>query len=177
MRPVTIARNYAEALLVLSTEAGGIEAWGELLDVTAAAMTAPAIEAALMSPRVPRETKVRMLREALQDAPHPFSLWVAAVVRRGRQMLIGTIADEYRELVDSKLNRVRAGITVGRQVDALARQQIVERLSQAIGKQVIAGFVTDPAILGGVVIRIGDRVYDGSARRKLSVLRQRLLAG
>jgi len=177
VRPVTIARNYAEVLLVLATEAGGVEAWGELLDVTAAAMSTPSIEAALMSPRVPREVKVRILRDALQDAPHAFSLWVAAVIRRGRQMLMGLIADEYRALVDNRLNRVRAGITVGREVDPLMRQVIVERLSKAIGKQVIAGFVTDPAILGGVVIRIGDRVYDGSARRKLKMLRQRLLAG
>ncbi len=177
MRPVTIARNYAEALLVLATEAGGAEAWGELLDVTAAAMSTPSIEAALMSPRVPRDVKVKILRDALQDAPHTFSLWVAAVVRRGRQMLMGQIADEYRALVDTRMNRVRAGITVGRDVDALMRQVIVERLSNAIGKQVIAGFVTDPAILGGVIIRIGDRVYDGSARRKLKALRQRLLAG
>jgi F-type H+-transporting ATPase subunit delta len=100
---------------------------------------------------------------------------VAAVIRRGRTVLLGMIADEYHALVDLKMNRVRAGVTVAREVDALARQVIVERLSKAIGKTVIAGFATDPALLGGVVIRIGDRIYDGSVRKRLAGLRHKLL--
>ena len=59
------------------------------------------------------------------------------MIRRGRTMLLGTIADEYHALVDVKMNRVRAGMTVAREVDALARQVITERLSKAIGKNVI----------------------------------------
>ena len=74
-----------------------------------------------------------------------------------------------------KMNRVRAGITVAREVDALAKSVIVERLSKAIGKNVIGGFHTDPALLGGVVIRIGDRIYDGSVRKRLAALRHKLL--
>ena len=53
---------------------------------------------------------------------------------------------------------------------------IVERLSKAIGKNVIAGFTADPALLGGVVVRIGDRIYDGSVRKRLGVLRHKLLS-
>jgi F-type H+-transporting ATPase subunit delta len=175
VRDVTIARNYAETLIALATPHDALEKWGVRLDITAAAMSTAAIEAVLMSPRVPRERKIALLAEALQDYPRPFSLFIAAVVRRGRQMLLGLIADEYHRLVDVKLNRVRAGITVARDVDALARQVIVERLSRAIGKNVIAGFTTDPALFGGVIIRVGDRIYDGSVRKRLGVLRQKLL--
>jgi F-type H+-transporting ATPase subunit delta len=53
---------------------------------------------------------------------------------------------------------------------------IVERLSKAIGKDVIAGFAVDPALLGGVVVKVGDRVYDGSVKKKLAMLRQKLVA-
>jgi F-type H+-transporting ATPase subunit delta len=176
MRDITIARNYAETLLALAEHNDAIEKWGERIDVTAAAMSSPGIEAVMMTPRVPREKKIALAREALQDYPRPFSLFVAAVIRRGRTTLLGTIADEYHTLVDAKLNRVRAGITVARDVDPLARQVIVERLSKAIGKTVIAGFTTDPALLGGVVVRIGDRIYDGSIRKRLGVLRHKLLA-
>jgi F-type H+-transporting ATPase subunit delta len=177
VREVTIARNYAETLFELATRAGGIEAWGGLLDETAAAMSSPGVEAMLMSPRVPREEKVRIVTGALAGAPEAFVLFLAAVIRRGRQLLIGPIADEYRVLADAELGRVRAGITLAREADPLSRQVIAERLSRAIGKEVIAGFVTDPAILGGTVVRIGDRVYDGSVRKRLSRLRQRLLSG
>ena len=176
MRDVTIARNYAEALVALAEEHRALERWGELLDLVAAAISAPSIEAVMMSPRVPRERKVALVREALQDWPHPFSLFIAAVIRRGRQMLLGAIADEYHALVDVRMNRVRAAVTVAREIDPLARQVITERLSHAIGKNVIAAFAVDPALLGGAVVRIGDRIYDGSVRKRLGVLRQKLLA-
>ncbi|MGH7593216.1 MAG: ATP synthase F1 subunit delta [Gemmatimonadales bacterium] len=175
MRDITIARNYAETLLALAVEHDALEKWGTRLDVAAAAMSTPSVEAVLMSPRVPRERKIALITEALQDYPRPFSLFIAAVIRRGRQLLLGQIADEYHRLVDVTLNRVRAGVTVARDVDPLARQLIVERLSRAVGKHVIAGFTTDPALLGGVVVRIGDRIYDGSVRKRLGALRHALL--
>ena len=177
MHEESISRNYAEALLALAAKHQDPEAWGGMIDVTAAAVSTPSIEAVLMTPRVPRDQKIALMREGLQDYPRPFSLFIAAVIRRGRTMLLGQIADEYHALVDVKLNRVRAGVTVARDVDALARQVIVERLSKAIGKNVIAGFTTDPALLGGVVVRIGDRIYDGSLRKRLGALRHKLLAG
>ena len=176
MRDVTIARNYAETLLALAEHQQGIEPWGGMIDVTAAAFSTPTIEAVLMTPRVPREKKIALVTSALAGYPKPFTLFVGAVIRRGRTMLLGMIADEYHALVDVKMNRVRAGITVARDVDALAKTVIVERLSKAIGKNVIGGFHTDPALLGGVVIRIGDRIYDGSVRKRLAALRHRLLA-
>ena len=175
MRDVTIARNYAETLVALASQHDALEKWGTRLDLTVAAMSTAQVEAVLMSPRVPRDRKVALMTEALQDWPRPFSLFIAAVIRRGRQMLLGQISDEYHRLVDIRLNRVRAGVTVARDVDPLARQLISERLSKAIGKNVIAGFSVDPALLGGVVIRIGDRIYDGSVRKRLGALRHKLL--
>ena len=176
MRAVTIARNYAETLLALAEAAGSLEQWGDMMDVTAAAFGSPSIEAVLMSPRVTRDQKIKLIVDAFSDAPRPYVLFLIAVVRRGRQMLFGTIADEYRKLADVKLNRIRAGFTVARELDAAARDALVARLSAAINKAVIAGFAVDPAILGGVTIRIGDRVYDGSVRKRLAVLRHKLLA-
>ncbi|HEY2805021.1 MAG TPA: ATP synthase F1 subunit delta [Gemmatimonadales bacterium] len=175
MRDVTIARNYAETLVALAGEHDALEKWGGRLDVTAAAMSTAQVEAVLMSPRVDRDRKIALMTDALQDYPRPFSLFIAAVIRRGRQQLLGQIADEYHHLVDTRMNRVRAGVTVARDVDALARQVIVERLSKAIGKNVIAGFTVDPELFGGVVVRIGDRIYDGSVRKRLGVLRHKLL--
>lgn len=175
MRDITIARNYAETLATLAQHADALEKWGTRIDTTVAAFSTPTIEAMLMSPRVPRDRKIALVRDGLQDYPRPFSLFIVAVIRRGRQMLLGQIADEYHTLVDLKLNRVRAGIVIARDVDALARNLIIERLSKSIGKTVIAGFTIDPAILGGTIVRIGDRIYDGSLRKRLGALRQHLL--
>lgn len=176
MRDVTIARNYAETLLALAEHQKAIEPWGGMIDVTAAAFSTASIEAVLMTPRVPRDKKIALVTMALTGYPKPFTLFVGAVIRRGRTMLLGQIADEYHTLVDAKMNRVRAGITVAREIDALAKSVIVERLSKALAKNVIGGFRTDPALLGGVIIRIGDRIYDGSVRKRLAGLRHKLLA-
>ncbi len=175
MRAVTIARNYAETLFELAKQAEATTAWGELMDVTAAALQTPSIEAVLMSPRVATEQKIAIVSEALHDAPRPFVLFLVAVLRRGRQTLLGMIADEYGELLDVQLGRVRAGITTARPVDTARREEIMARLSKALDKAVIAGFVVDPAILGGTVIKIGSQVYDGSVRKRLGRLRRQLL--
>ena len=175
MRDVTIARNYAETLFELGTRAGAVEQYGDILDAAAAAFSAPSVEPMLMSPRVTKEEKARIVARALEGAPSSFIHFIVAVIKRGRQFLITPIADEYRSLVDAKLGRVRASITLARDADPLTRQQISERLAKALAKDVITAFTTDPAILGGTVVRIGDLVYDGSIRKRLGRLRRQLL--
>jgi F-type H+-transporting ATPase subunit delta len=175
VRDVTIARNYAEALYSLASDANALDQYGDLIDATAAATSTPSIEAVLMSPRVPKERKVAIMTTALKSAPRPFALFLAAMIKRGRQMLIGRVADEFRAMVDTKLGRVRAGITTARPLDEATRDDLVRRLTAAIGKDVIAGFAVEPAILGGTVVRIGDQIYDGSVRKRLGRLKRQLL--
>ena len=177
MRPVTIARNYAEALFQLGEQSGHTGLYADLLDAVAHAVgTTPRIEAVLMSPRITKTEKSRILAKALPDAPRDFVLFLQAVVKRGRQRLFGDMAAEYLKLVDIKLDRVRAKVTVARAVDEKLRKKIAEDLTKAIGKQVLPDFDVEPAILGGVIVRVGDRVYDGSVRRRLVRLRRQLLA-
>jgi len=98
-------------------------------------------------------------------------------VRRGRQGLLGEIAQEYQALVDATLDRVHAGVVLVEQPDARLEKQIVERLIAGLGKDVRAHFRADRGIIGGVVVRVGDRVYDGSLKRRLAVLRRKMLTG
>ena len=181
MKSTTIARNYAEALF-LAAEAEGeaaVERYGRLLEAVAGAIRADErIAMALDSPRVSKAAKADLLARALgRLAPAPFVRFLEAVVRRGRQGLIAEIAQQYDVLQDVKLNRVHAGVTLAQEPDARLEKQIVERLTAALGKEVRAHFRADRAILGGVVVRVGDRIYDGSVRRKLAVLRRKMLVG
>ena len=181
MKSTTVARNYAEALL-LAAEADGtaaVDGYGRLLDAVAGAIASDErISVALESPRVSKTAKAALLERALSDMAAPeFVRFLQAVVRRGRQGLIAEIAQEYHGLVDVKLNRVHAGVTLRDEPDAPLEKQIVDRLSRVIGKDVRAHFRTDPAILGGVVVRVGDRIYDGSVRRRLAALRRKMLRG
>jgi F-type H+-transporting ATPase subunit delta len=177
LRSVTIARNYAEALFDLGEQAGQTDQYARLLDAVAAAVqTSPEVQTVLTSPQVPKGEKTRILGSALRDAPRPFVLFLQAVVKRGRQALLGEIAREYEALLDIKHNRLRAGVTLARPADEALREQIRQGLSRQLGKDVVAGYSVDPEILGGAIVRIGTRHYDGSLRRKLTMLRRQLLS-
>ncbi|MGH7579634.1 MAG: ATP synthase F1 subunit delta [Gemmatimonadales bacterium] len=178
MRATTIARNYAEALFEIGESAGQTDRFAELIDAVAGAVeTTPEVQAVLMSPRVPKAEKVRLLGAALEGAPRGFVLFLQALVKRGRQQVLREIAAEYQTLLDLKHNRVRAGVTLARPADASLQRDIKAALSRQLGKEVLAAFHVDPEILGGTVIRIGERIHDGSVRRRMTKLRRHLLSG
>ena len=173
MKSITVARNYAEALFAAGAK------FGDVLDAVAGAISADErIAIVLESPRVSKAAKSQILEKALKgEAPKEFVRFLQAVVRRGRQGLLAEISQAYQELVDRQLNRVHAGVVLARETDNELQQQVTERLTKVLSKEVRAHFRTEPAILGGVVVRVGDRIYDGSVRRRLSVLKRRMLTG
>ena len=176
MRAETIARNYAETLFELGEQSGNTEQYVDLIDAVAAAVEqTPTIQAALMSPKVPKSEKSRLLGAALRNTPREFVLFLQALVKRGRQQILREIATEYLALLDQKLDRVRAGVTLARSPDERLKRQIQEMLSRQLGKQVLPAFTVEPEILGGTIVRVGDRVLDGSVRRLMVKLRRQLL--
>jgi len=158
---------------------GEVDRFGALMDAVAGAIAVDeTIAVVLESPRVAKRVKSRLLGAALEGAAAPqFVRFLKAVVRRGRQGLLGEISQEYQALLDQRQNRVHAGVTLAAAPDETLQQQIVERLSAVLGKEVRAHFRSDRGILGGVVVRVGDRVFDGSLKRRLAVLRRRMLTG
>lgn len=177
MRPVTIARNYAEALFTLGERSGQVQQYADLIDAVAHGVAAaPTVQAVLMSPRVTKAEKAKLFADALAGAPLEFVRFLQAVIRRGRQGLLSDISQQFSALQDQKLNRVRAAVTMAHPVDETLRKKIVDQLTAVMGRQVLPQFTQDPTILGGVIVRVGDRVFDGSVRRKMTVLRRTLLA-
>jgi F-type H+-transporting ATPase subunit delta len=178
LRSETVARNYAEALFQLAERSGNTERYVDLLDAIAAAVEqTPQVQAVLMSPKVPKPRKAQILAGAVREAPREFGLFLEAMVKRGRQHLLREIATEYLKLLDQKLDRVRAGVTVARTPDERLKSTIQELLSKQLGKHVIPAFTVDPEILGGTIVRVGERVLDGSVRRRMTKLRRQLLSG
>lgn len=177
MREITIARNYAEALFAAGERGGQTERFAALLEAVAGAIEAdPRIRVALESPRVPKAVKQRVLKDALEGrAPETFVRFLGAVVRRGRQGILTGMNQAFHALLDVKLNRVHAGVVLARKPDKKLLDQITRGLRAAIGKEVIPHVREDARILGGVIVRIGDRVWDGSVRRKMMQLRKQML--
>jgi F-type H+-transporting ATPase subunit delta len=177
MRQATIAKNYAEALLVLAGRAKDLGGWGAKLQGLADAIRQDAkLRAFLETPKIAAAGKAQILRKALtKRAPVPFIRFVESVVRNRRQMLIPDIAIEYADLVDKVENRLHAHVTVARDPDDKTRKLIADRLSKIFNKTVVPHLTIDGRILGGVIVRVGDTVMDGSARRKLASLRTQML--
>jgi len=172
-----VARNYAGALLDLAQRHGAVPAYGELLDAVAGAVgSEPRLAAVLSSPRVRKDRKKRLLREGLGGrAPEPFVRFLEALVQRGRQGLLHEIAHAYEDLADAHLGRVHAGVVTAHPAAPDLQADIAAALSRLVGQEVLPHFRTDPGLLGGLVVRIGDRVLDGSLRRRLRLLRYRML--
>ena len=168
MREPTIARNYAEALFEVGEHAGLTERFADLIEAVAGAVAAdPRVRLVLESPRVHKAQKQALLAKALEGAaPEPFIRFLAAVVKRGRQGIIGAAG---------KFNRIHASVVLARDPDRRLQDEITQRLRTFLGQEVIPHFRGDPHILGGVIVRVGDRVMDGSLRRKMLRLRRSML--
>lgn len=178
MHEVSIARNYAEALLALARKADDATGWGALVSALGDAVAQDAtLRNFLEAPQVSADQKKRILHQALADkAPALFVRFVQKLVTNRRQMLLPEIAVEYHNLLDEAEGRVHARVTVSREYDAAGREAITAAISKALKKTVVPHVTVDPRILGGVVVRVGDTVMDGSVRRRLGVLRERLVA-
>src|SRR3989304_4523565 len=111
MREPTIARNYAQALFDAGERSGETERFAALLEAVAGAIEADErIRLALDSPRVPKTLKQRVLHQALSGrAPETFIRFLGAVVKRGRQGVVGALNPEDHAPLGLERNRVHAG--------------------------------------------------------------------
>jgi F-type H+-transporting ATPase subunit delta len=180
VRAQVIARNYAETLLALAERHGGratAEAFlRDIEELAALVEREPRVREFLETPRVSAEEKKRALRAALAGrAPELFLRFVMVVVEKRRQALLREIASAYRGLVDEIQGRVRVSVAISHAPDPALQDDIRGALEARLGKVVIPTFTVDPELLGGVVVRVGDQILDGSVRSRASRLRRRLL--
>ncbi|MFQ5890407.1 MAG: ATP synthase F1 subunit delta [Gemmatimonadota bacterium] len=177
MSRASIGRNYAETLLELGSREGAIEAYGEWLgEVAALHREEPDFRRLVETPRISLTEKRSALREVFSDRyPLLFLRFLLVALEKGRLSLLPEIEEAYRELLDERAGRVRAVVTLAREPDAELRKEIRAALERFLGREVIPTFRRDEAILGGVVVRVEDRLMDGSLRRRLHDLRRVLI--
>lgn len=168
-------------LIALAQRHGGdaiIDDYGRALDeLTRLLREEPRVREFLETPLVDAARKKDALRKTLDGrAPELFIRFLLVVVDKRRAAHLQGIAAEYRAIVDEMRGRVRADVVLAREADEALRQEIVASLERQLGREVIARFRTDADLIGGVLIRVGDQILDGSVRRRATELRRRLLA-
>jgi F-type H+-transporting ATPase subunit delta len=178
MNDERIGRNYAEALLTLARKDSEQEEWGALIDAISVGMREDhTLRTFLESPKLSSARKIHILEKALgRRAPKLFLRFLETVIMKRRQMLIPEIASEYRMLIDESEDRVHVNVTVARELAEPERDALSRQLGRLFGKRVVPHISLNPAILGGVIVKVGDTVMDGSVRRRLAALRHTMLS-
>lgn len=171
-----VAENYAETLLELAGREGAEEEYGRLLsDVADLYRSERDFRLFLGTPRIEVRAKKRVLREIFEErVPETFLRFLLVLLEKRRQRQIPAVEEAYRELLDERLGRVHARVVLAVEPDQELRELVRDRLSSLLDRDVVPHFRTEEEILGGLEVRVGDRVMDGSLRRRLQELRRQL---
>ena len=178
MRANIIARIYAETLLRLAERERAVEE----IDAGAAVLAALLAEDGrfarfLAAPQIAAAAKRAVVERALGERlPPALVKFLRLVIDKHREPMLGEILDAWRQLQDVRANRMTATLVTAVTVDDAMREGVRVALEGVTGKHVVLDTRVDPALLGGVVIRFGDTVVDGSIKSRLAALRHRLRA-
>lgn len=173
-----IARRYAEAIFGLAIKQNTLERTLDDIQEIARLFAIRKLAYLLREPKIPAQRKETAIRQQLASRVLPTSLNLALlIVQRELVDYMPNIAKELEQLVLNYKNEAKAQVTTAAPMDPAQQTQVIHALEQYTGKKIILQTKVDPAILGGVVARVGDEVIDGSVRYRLSALQQQLLNG
>jgi F-type H+-transporting ATPase subunit delta len=170
-------RRYAEAAFEIALRDGTVEEWRAGLDQAAAALDNAELSETLANPALPLGQRIDVVQAVFADLGDPVRNLILLLLRRGRIRQLPRVAAEFRRLDDMRNNIVHAIATSASPLDDAELRAITARLEQMSGNQVELETAIDPDLIGGVVVRIGDRLIDGSVRGRLERLRNQLASG
>ena len=135
----------------------------------------PALRAALTDPGLPADRKAALLRDLLATKVHPTTLrLVDLAVTRPRGRSLETALEEFSELAAQRRSRLVAQVRVAAPLEAAQEQRLGASLARMYGREVQLQVDVDPRVLGGVEVRVGDEVLDGTVQRRLVDVRRDL---
>ena len=171
------AARYAKALFEIATAESTPEQAEKELVAFADLVSAHAdLRQALESPAIPAARKHAVVEQLLdrQQPSGPVRKLLLLLADRDRLELLAELASVYHERVMDHLKVVQAEVTTATPLAPDQAAQLQQRLGTSIGRTVTLTTKVDPALIGGMVTRIGSTVYDGSLATQLTQLRQRL---
>jgi len=175
-RRETAARRYADAAFEIGRADGTLEVWERDLDTLRTALGDERLRRLVTHPAVPFAEKEEVLRQVVSGlSPEPLSL-ALLMIRRGRPGAIDAMVERFGELVRRERGISLAEVRTARRLDEQQRTAIAERLRTLTGNRIEMKEMVDESLIGGLSVRIGDRLYDASVRSRLERLRARLTA-
>ena len=170
-------RRYAEAAFEIGLRDGTVEAWRAELEGAASTLQSAELSEALANPAIPVQQRADIVGGVFADLGEPVRNLILLLLKRGRIRQLPRVAAEFRRLDDKRNNIVHATATSAAPLDDAELRAITARLEQMSGSQVALETAVDPDLIGGIVVRIGDSLIDGSVRGRLERLRNQLASG
>ena len=178
MRSSKVAKRYARALLGLASGHDQLEAWGVELERLARIVDAPEIAVQLESPELAQVARLEALSKIAEklDLSFPLRSFAVVVARHGRVADLTAMAEAYRRMLDDLMGRARATLTFSRQPSDEETAQISTHLEAIAKKKIIPTIKVDVSLIGGVVVELEGKIYDGSLANRLAEAQRRLSA-
>ena len=174
MRTNSIARRYAEAAFDVANDKLQAEVWLPQLEALSSRLSQPDFAEVLRSPRISNEQKVAAIEEAFSSIPAELKNLLRLLVHRNRVELVPAITAAFSRRLDDLLGRVDAEVTSARPLTDEELEAVRVHLGKRTGKTVSVHQRTDPRLIGGVIMRVGDALIDASVATRLERLRQRM---
>jgi len=168
------AKRYALALYQLAREKGEVERWQTDLQALDQALQEGEFAAFLEMPKIRLAQKMSVIKEGLSGIDPLVHNLLGILVSRGMVGALSSIREEYNSLVDQEHGRAQAHVVSAVPLEAGHRDRLSQYLGELVGKKIELTTAVDARIVAGLVVRVGDRLIDSSARTKLQDLKKSL---
>ncbi|GAC1448586.1 MAG: hypothetical protein PVSMB4_05910 [Ktedonobacterales bacterium] len=173
-----VARRYAEAILQIGIQQGTLDRWLDDVRVLGEAFGNRQLAFILREPRIGVQRKDLIVRDLLTNKVQHDALNLALLLVQDEIIEVAPrLAQEFERLYNEYRGQAVALVTSAVPLDDEERAHIAADLQRVTGKRIILEERVDAALLGGVVVRIGDTLMDGSVRRRLALLREQIIKG
>jgi F-type H+-transporting ATPase subunit delta len=171
-----VIRGYGQALFQIARAEGALESVeDELFRFARILENETELRQALTDPGLPPEQRAKMITELLGNkaTPHTVNL-IAFVVQQGRARELTKIIDSLVQLAAEERKKAVAEVRSATPLDEQQREKLKEAITKATGKQVELKVLVDPTVIGGLLVRVGDQVFDGTVRRRLEMAKEHI---
>lgn len=173
MADLQAAKRYAQAVFEIAVRDGTIEPWRRDLADVAAVLSDSQVAPVLADARLPLAERLGMVEKTLELPAKALNL-AKLLVQKGRSYEARAVLDAFNRMADEREGIAHAQITTAVSLSPDELAAIESRLAASTGKTVSAVSIVDPNIIGGLVVRVGDELIDGSVRTRLRRLRREL---
>ncbi len=172
-----LAEKYSMALFELAEEQNLLDVVKDELDAVSALLMGDAeLKGFISNPRVPMVAKHDVLKQVFADKVQPFVFnFLLLMTERKREAVLPEIIRDYKRFLNEKNGIIEAHVTTARALSVEEQESLARQLGKKLNSQVVLEKTIDPGIMGGVIVRVGDKLIDGSVGRQLKRLEMALM--